>query len=157
MLRHNHSEWVEVGEMETVFLGTEECKEYTVHSRTGRIAMWICRRDVVFRTSAIISISLSCGRRGKIYPLQCVQGRRTWAKPQCPPLPPPVVSSLWPHDITLEEQVKEEARQDFLLPLKTMCMKGLKIDSGCYRTEDHRYMQGHRVMSWIPFRKYIDN
>lgn len=52
----------------------------------------------------------------------------------------------WPRD-TLEEQVKEEARQDFLLALKTMYVKGLRMDSDCHSTEDHRYMQGHKVMS----------
>lgn len=114
MLRHKHSEWVEVGGMETVFLGTEEGKVYTVHSRTGGIVMWLCGRDGAFRISVIISISLSCGGRGEMRPSQCVQGRRTWAKPQCRrPLPPPVVSSLPLRNITLEEQVREEARWNF--------------------------------------------
>lgn len=35
--------------MESVFLGTKEGKEYTVHSRTGSNVMWLCRRDGAFK------------------------------------------------------------------------------------------------------------
>lgn len=158
MLRHNHSEWVEVGGMGTVFLGTEEGKEYTVHSRTGSIVMWLCGRDGAFRISAIISISLSCGGRGKMRQSQCVQERRTWAKPQCrQPLTPPVVSSLPALRYHLGRAGEGRGQAGLLLALKTMYAKGLRMDSGCRNTEDGRYMQGHRVMLLVPFRKYIDS
>lgn len=120
MLRHNHSEWVEVDGMGTVFLGTEEGKEYTVHSRTGSLVTWLCGRDRACRTSAIISISLSCGGRGKMCPSQCVQGRRTWAKPQCRPLPPPVVSSLPAPRYHLGRADEGRGQAGLLLALETM-------------------------------------
>lgn len=60
-----------------------------------------------------------------------------------------------PRDIILEEQVKEEARQDFLLPLKTMYAKGLRTDS-CYQsTENHRYMQGPQSRVMDPLRNIL--